>query len=323
MKAPLLVDALRSRDPGAPAALYDTHGENLFRYCWFMLRSRDAAQVALRDTLVLADAHIDRLRHPSMLRPWLYALARAECGRRQDAAGGTHDAVIARPDQPDADRRLIAWQAVMSLGEAEREGLELTLRHGMDPATAALALGLQEAGLQAILARGRADLEEALAGEILARHGVLGCPERAALLTGWAGELTKPLRGRLVEHARDCAACRKYLPRNVSAVKVFSLLPAPVPPQAMRLRVMTCSTDPELVGYRMFVAAKVTGFNDLGFPDAGAAAVPAVRRGNRIWASGPAAAAVAVVVMIAAAAPVPPHPASGRRPAARTAGPPC
>jgi len=306
MKAPLLVEALRARDPGAPAALYDTHGESLFRYCWFVLRSRDAAQVALRDTLVLAEAHIRQLRDPEMLRPWLYAIARAECLRRQESAGTAHDVVVARPDQPDADRRLIAWQAVMSLDPAEREALELTIRHGMDAGQAAQVMSLSAAGLRQTLDRSRVHLEHALAGEILARHGVHGCPERAAALQGWAGELTVPLRERLVNHATSCQICHRYLPRNVAATKVYSLLPLPVPPQAMRLRVMTCFTDPELVGYRMFVAGKITGFDPAGFPDesASAAAPPPARRLRRrrigAW-TGPAAAVVTVAMLVATA----------------------
>jgi DNA-directed RNA polymerase specialized sigma24 family protein len=303
MKAPLIVDALRARDPGAPAALYDTHGESLFRYCWFILRNRDAAQVALRDALVVAETHIGQLPSPDLLRPWLYAIARAECQRRQQSRGAAHDAVIARPDQPDADRRLIGWHAVMSLEEVEREALELTIRHGMDNSKAALVLHIPSAGLAGILERASAHLEQALAGEILARHGVHGCLERAEALRGWAGELTVPLRERLVNHARSCDVCGRYLPRNVSAAKVFSLLPLPVPPQAMRLQVMTCFSDPELVGYRMFVAARVTGFNQFGFPDDEAAPAPPQQQrrvtARAVW-SGPAAAAVAVAVLVAA-----------------------
>jgi DNA-directed RNA polymerase specialized sigma24 family protein len=298
MKAPLLVEALRARDPGAPAALYDTHGESLFRYCWFILRNRDAAQVALRDTLVLAEAHIRQLRDPDQLRPWLYALARAECLRRQESAGAAHDAVIARPDQPDADRRLIAWQAVMSLDPAEREALELTIRHGLEPGMAARVMDMSPGALHRALGRSRIHLEQALAGEILARHGVHGCPERAAALRGWVGELTVALRERLVKHATSCQICHRYLPRNVAATKVYSLLPVPVPPQAMRLRVMTCFTDPELVGYRMFVAGKITGFNQSGFPgDAPPTPPPARRFRARLW-PGPAAAVVAVAIVV-------------------------
>ena len=141
-------------------------------------------------------------------------------------------------------------------------------------------LGVPSGEMQGILDRAEAHLEQALAGEILARHGVHGCPERAEALQGWAGELTVPLRERLVRHAGSCQVCSRYLPRNVSATKVFSLLPVPVPPQAMRLRVMACFSDPELVGYRMFVAARLAEFDQLGFPGEEAAPPPPQRRGG-------------------------------------------
>lgn len=245
---------------------------------------------------MVAEAHIGELHAPSMLRPWLYAIARSECLRSQQTSGALHDAVIARPDQPDADRRLLAWHVVMSLAADEREVLELTLRHGLDAESAALVMGLPAIGIRNLLAEGRVHLEHALAGEILARHGVHGCPERAEALQGWAGEMTVALRERLVLHAISCQVCGRYLPRNVSATKVYSLLPVPAPPQAMRLRIMSCFSDPEIVGYRMFVAARVARFDQLGFPgnSADPAAVPR-RAGARLW-SGPAAAAVAVLV---------------------------
>lgn len=312
MKDPLLIDALRARDPGAPAALYDAHGESLYRYCWFMVRNRDTAALALRDAMVAAEAHIARLRSPDLLASWLYALARGECLRREQAPGATHDAAAGRPGQPDADRRLIAWHAVMSLAPGEREALELTIRHGLSPEQAALVMDQPAGELPGLLDAGRTHLEQALAGEILARHGVAGCPEGAEALHGWAGEMTASLRERLVAHASSCGICGRYLPRNVSATKVYNLLLVPVPPPDMRLQVMTCFTDPDLVSYRMFTAARIGAFNVYGFPagesavaatpaaEARAAVVPSPRRpSGRLWA-GPAAAVVAVAVVVVA-----------------------
>ena len=74
----LLVEALRDRDPDAPAALYNAHADRLYAYCWLQLRNRDAAQVALRETFLVADAHIGKLRDPERIVPWLFAVARLE-----------------------------------------------------------------------------------------------------------------------------------------------------------------------------------------------------------------------------------------------------
>ncbi|MFD0853877.1 RNA polymerase sigma factor, partial [Actinomadura adrarensis] len=70
-----LVKALRARDPGAPADVYDAYADGLYAYCWFLLRGRDAAQVALRDAFIVAEAHVDKLRDPERFGPWLYAVA--------------------------------------------------------------------------------------------------------------------------------------------------------------------------------------------------------------------------------------------------------
>src|ERR1700686_1824884 len=80
---------LRASLPGALAELFDAYGDRLFRYCWNLLRNREIAQIALRDTLVVAEAHIARLadpkdpKDPQLLGSWLYALARAECRRQR------------------------------------------------------------------------------------------------------------------------------------------------------------------------------------------------------------------------------------------------
>ena len=81
-----LLHALRA--DGAPSAesyrrLLDAYGEELFRRCILALGDRDAAHVVLRDTLIIACAHIGRLADPDRLGAWLHALAETECVRRR------------------------------------------------------------------------------------------------------------------------------------------------------------------------------------------------------------------------------------------------
>ena len=96
-----LVSALRAADPDAlpdaQAALFDAYADRLFGYCWFMLRNADLAQIALRDTLVVAQAHIGRLADSGKFDSWLYSLARVECRRRRPVPPGEADELPARP----------------------------------------------------------------------------------------------------------------------------------------------------------------------------------------------------------------------------------
>src|SRR5580700_10368010 len=61
MNDPQLAAALRSRSPDALPELLDAYGDQLFSYCWCLVRNRENAQIAVRDALVVATAQIGRL----------------------------------------------------------------------------------------------------------------------------------------------------------------------------------------------------------------------------------------------------------------------
>ena len=88
MEASEIVAALRGNEADAPAELFDNYGEQLIAYCWQLLSDEDATLVAVRDTMIVAQAHAGRLRDPELIAPWLLALARVECERRAQAAAG-------------------------------------------------------------------------------------------------------------------------------------------------------------------------------------------------------------------------------------------
>ena len=262
----LLVDALRARDPDAPAAVYDVYAGRLYAYCWFQLRDRDAAQVALRDAFVVAEAHIDRLRDPDRFGPWLYAIARLECGRRLPTRSRPPDVPVASHDQEDVDQRILAWQAVLALPPLTREILELRVRHQLSVPDLAAVFDMPVKDAQASLDRAHDELEEVLTAEILANQGPFGCAERALLLRERRGDPSPDLSGRLLRHAQDCETCGAFRPRTVSAAKVYGLLSGADLPAELRLRVMSCFLDPELIGYRLFAGTRVADFTPGGFP---------------------------------------------------------
>jgi DNA-directed RNA polymerase specialized sigma24 family protein len=241
---------------GYPESLFDAHGEALFRYCWFLLRGRDASEAAVRDTLVVAAAHYGRLPDPTRLRPWLYALARTECGRRRPAPPGAADEPPARPSQPDADSRVLAWNAVTSMPPVAGEALELVTRHGMTAADMAFILGVPGGEAESLLAAAREELARSLGAYVVVRRTGFDCAGLTAALRGWTGTMTGQIRDRVLAHAADCAICGRHLPRQVSVSRVFGLLPAPRTGPAMRVMVLTRLADPRHAGYRDFVARR-------------------------------------------------------------------
>ncbi|GAA3543628.1 hypothetical protein GCM10022419_024760 [Nonomuraea rosea] len=294
----VLVEALRAREQGALAALYDAYAESVYRYCWSLLLSADGAQVALRDTLIAAEAHAGALSDPDRLRTWLYALARVECLRRRAAAPpGAAEALAEAPpldDPADADLRTMAWNAVHGLPVAEREILELSYRHELPGPELSQVLGIPARQIEPVQDAARARLADAITAEILARKGSYDCQPRARILAGFSGELTQEMREHLVRHIARCETCAPHRNRQVSAAKVFELTPVPALPDSLRIRVMSCFIDPELLPYRSYVARRTGALGAAGFPvssDKGARAWPQALAG--------ALAAVATVVAIA------------------------
>ena len=292
----VLVEALRAGEPSALTALYDRHAEGVYRYCWFLLHSTDSAQVALRDTLIAAEAHARSLANPEMLRAWLYALARAECLRRRMAAPpGVAEALAGAPrldDPGDSDLRLMAWSAVWSLAAPDREVLELSGGHALSTQEVAAVLSLSAREAEEAYDQARDRLRNAIAAEILARKGPYDCPRRAAILAGFAGELTPGMRERLIEHFPHCLTCSPHLTRQVSAAKVFELLPRVALPAALRVRLLSCFVDPELFPYRRYVARRSEALDAAGFP------IPGQRR-PRKWPRALAGALAAVATVVA------------------------
>jgi hypothetical protein len=99
-----IVAALRMDRADAPGKLFDAYGGELIAYCWRMLRSDDATVVAVRDTMIVAQAHAGRLRDPELLGPWLLALARIECERRMPEGAGKSGEAGGAPPAPDRMR---------------------------------------------------------------------------------------------------------------------------------------------------------------------------------------------------------------------------
>jgi DNA-directed RNA polymerase specialized sigma24 family protein len=218
-----IVNALRTKSPDSVAELFDAYGEQLFQYCWLTLLSRDAAAAAVRDAMVVARANIATLRGPGQLAPWLYALARAECRRHDPATVPDADVPPGRTGQPDADSRLVAWRAVMSMSPADREALDLTARHGMSARHVGLVTGLSEVEADFFITQARARLQRALTAELAGARGDQGHN---------APRDDRPASG----HAA---------PRVVSVSKVFGRLPSPSAPPGLRDEVLAAAARRE------------------------------------------------------------------------------
>ena len=117
-----------------------------------------------------------------------------------------------------------------------------------------------------LLIRSRQNLERALGAEILISRGSHACPDRAEMMSGWAGTMTPEVRDRVLEHAAGCGVCAPGLPRNVSAARVFAVLPVPVLPPLARAEILDFFDDHRLATYREFAVNRTSALAKSGFP---------------------------------------------------------
>ena len=137
-----LVTALRAGDRLAAGQVYDVYGTRLYAYCHELLADPRLAADALRDTFIVAAKRIHDLAEADEFGAWLYALARAECGR----VGISDDAPADAASAARGDRLARLALDVYSMLEPDaRELLDLAFRHRLVDADLALVLRKDEA----------------------------------------------------------------------------------------------------------------------------------------------------------------------------------
>jgi RNA polymerase sigma factor (sigma-70 family) len=102
-----VVAAITAEDPAGIAMMYDKYAADLYDYCHWMLHDSADAAEALKNTFVIATTTLSDLSEPSKLRPWLFALARAEGRRRIRPTSAGRDEETDTVGQPtDAAREV-------------------------------------------------------------------------------------------------------------------------------------------------------------------------------------------------------------------------
>jgi RNA polymerase sigma factor (sigma-70 family) len=273
-----VVAAIVAGDPAGLAAAYDAYAVSLHAYCRTLLGEPADAADAVQDTFVIAAAKLGGLRDPDRLRPWLYAVARNECHRRLrgrarqadlDEAGEVTDAGADVGEQAErGDLRRLMLAAISGLNSGDREVIELNLRHDLDGADLAGALGVPVNQAHALASRARGQLERSLGALLVARTGREQCAELAALLAGWDGQLTPLLRKRVSRHIEHCEICGERKRRELSPAALLSVLPLAVLPPDLRQQVLHLVSDsrPEVIGYRADVVRRSEPYAESGFP---------------------------------------------------------
>jgi RNA polymerase sigma factor (sigma-70 family) len=278
-----MVAGIVAGDPAALAAAYDHYAPALYVYSRSQLGGPADAAEAVLDTFVVAALRLPGLRDPGRLRPWLYAVLRNECHRR--LAAGSPPPTSPDEDLPDypesgettadlgsaleqAELRELVWSALAGLDPADREIVELSMRHEFYGADLADALGVPRNQAHALGSRARQRFDTALSTLVAARSGYGSCPALAEIMGSWEGELTPAMRREVRQHITECTACGAERRRAVSPAALLALLPVAALPEDLRYQALGVIADdsPDAVQYCTAVAERAEPFLRSGFP---------------------------------------------------------
>ena len=333
-----LVEAARSGDGSAWGVIYDRYADKLHDHCHRILHDRDEAADAVHDAFIAASRHLDQLRDPTRLRPWLYSICRHESLRRarqRSRVDLTDEVDEMSGAEVDLDRgtrtaelQELVWSAAAGLSPRDRALLDLNLRQGLEGQDLADAMGTSLNSSYVMLSRLRDQVERSLGALLIARLGRKDCEELDAILQGWDGKFSPLLRKRVARHVDGCDVCRERRAAVASPMALLAAAPLmPAPARCESASSMTSVSD---------VAVPPVRFTRDGFaaPDhdrlrgrpvwwLAAAAVAAPRHGRRPARHGrrrrarPVAAVVATTTTTEAPPPrpmpPPPRPTSRRR----------
>lgn len=238
----VLARAAAAGDRAALAAIYDRYANRLHDFCLGMLRDRDAAADCVQDVFVTAATKLGQLREADRLRPWLYAIARAEClarirERKREQPTEDIPDMPSRDDGPDtmaarADLAELVRAASAGLSDRDRTVLELSYRQGLAGPELADALGVTARNANTLVERLRDTFARSLGALLLSRRvkaDPSSCPELAALLADWDGVYSVLMRKRIARHIDDCAVCDEAKSRMVSPAALLATAPVLVP----------------------------------------------------------------------------------------------
>jgi RNA polymerase sigma-70 factor, ECF subfamily len=149
----------------------------ILRFCWRLLRSADAEDLA-QDTFVRAFVHFERFDPERPVLPWLIAIARRLCLdvlRRRKVMAGLEAMPVSDQTAPSAEREASAREelrhldrALDALGEGPREAIILFHIEEMSYRDIAAALEVPAGTVMTWLHRGRAQLKAVLGGAPIA-----------------------------------------------------------------------------------------------------------------------------------------------------------
>ncbi|HEY2181619.1 MAG TPA: sigma-70 family RNA polymerase sigma factor [Solirubrobacteraceae bacterium] len=225
-----LARAVANGDERAFATIYERYHQELYRYCYWIVRNCDDAYDALQSTLLRSLSALQRRQRDAPLRPWLFRIAHNESIsviRRRDTANAplpVSDRSAPSAEESASDRAHLALLVsdLHELPERQRSALLLRELSGLSHREIAVALKISMHTVKHAIADGRRSLAEQQAGR------TMRCQSVRQSIAYHDKRVLKSLRVRA--HLRDCPSCAELAATNGAREADLRLLVPPLAP---------------------------------------------------------------------------------------------
>lgn len=242
-----LVLALRDGDPDAFGRLFDRWYDRVHDLARRITRDDGLAADVAQDAFLAAWERLDRLEDPAAFGGWLLRIARnraldvvrAPARARTQADDDVSLAVdeqavaarLADLDDPasvvgDREVQELVWSAAATLGERDLTALDLSLRHGLEPAEIGEVLGINRNAANQLVHRMKGRLATAVRSRVLWSDGAPACAGlRSALEADGLDEFDARAVRVAERHAKACADCAGRQETRLDPTHLFAAVP--------------------------------------------------------------------------------------------------
>jgi RNA polymerase sigma factor (sigma-70 family) len=225
-----LARAVANGDERAFATIYERYHQELYRYCYWIVRNCDDAYDALQSTLVRSLSALQRRQRDAPLRPWLFRIAHNEAIsliRRRDTTSApveASDRSAPSAEESASERAHLALLVsdLHELPERQRSALLLRELSGLSHREIAVALEISMHTVKHAIADGRRSLGEQQEGR------TMRCESVRQSISYHDKRVLRSLRVRA--HLRDCPSCAEFAATTCAREAGLTLLVPPIAP---------------------------------------------------------------------------------------------
>jgi len=253
-----LVRALRAGDQDAFGRLFDRWYDRVHDLARRITRDDALAADVAQDAFLAAWQRLDRLDDPASFGGWLLRIARNRAldvvrAPAQARTQADEDVTIAVDEQAAAARladlgdpaavaedhevQELVWSAASTLGERDLTALDLSLRHGLEPAEIGEVLGINRNAANQLVHRMKGRLAMAVRSRVLWQGGRPACPDLRSLLEAEGIDAFDAGAVRVADrHAGDCPACSRRRETRLDPAHLFAAVPIAVAPVLLKAK---------------------------------------------------------------------------------------